>query len=197
MNSLNLEVLKRFPEASHLFHSADYIPTSEQSGEDDVMLNYPVKHLNSINCSGLSLAKLLLKAGCPVMILKNLDASHEVCNGSRGILTRYRNRVLEVKLLGGQHAGETVFIPRICNQPTEDQNPFKFTRKQFPVKLCFSMTINKSQGQTLKHVGLDLRTPVFTHGQFYVGVSRVTLVSNIKAIWEEEKEEAGTSANCT
>jgi hypothetical protein len=54
------------------------------------------------------------------------------------------------------------------------------------------MTINKSQGQTLKHMGLDLRTPVFTHGQFYVGVSRVTSVSNIKAIWEEEKEEAGS-----
>ena len=42
----------------------------------------------------------------------------------------------------------------------------------------------------MKHVGLDLRTPVFTHGQFYIGVSRVTLVSNIKAIWKEEKEEA-------
>ena len=58
------------------------------------------------------------------------------------------------------------------------------------MRLCFSMTINKSQGQTVKHVGLDLRTPIFTHEQFYVGVSRVTLVSNIKGIWEEEKEEA-------
>ena len=182
MNSLNLEVLKRFPGASHLFHSANYILTSEQSGEDDVMLNYPVEHLNSINCSELPLAKLLLKAGCPIIILKNLDASHKVCNESREILTRYRNRVLEVKLLGGQHAEETVFIPRIYNQPTKDQNSFKFIRKQFPVKLCFSMTINKSQRQTLKHVGLDLRTPVFTYGQFYVEVFRVTSVSNIKAI---------------
>ena len=119
MNSLNLEVLERFPGANHLFHSADYILTSEQN-EDDVMLNYSIEHLNSINCSGLSLAKLLLKVGCSVIILKNLDAPHEVCNRSRGILTRYRNRVLEVKLLNGQHAGETVFISRICNQPTED-----------------------------------------------------------------------------
>jgi ATP-dependent exoDNAse (exonuclease V) alpha subunit len=54
------------------------------------------------------------------------------------------------------------------------------------------MTINKSQGQTVKHVGLDLRSPVFTHGQFYVGVSRVTSVANIKAIWKEEMEEAKT-----
>jgi ATP-dependent exoDNAse (exonuclease V) alpha subunit len=54
------------------------------------------------------------------------------------------------------------------------------------------MTINKSQGQSVKHVGLDLRTPVFAHGQFYVAVSRVTSVHNIKVIWESEKEEAMT-----
>ena len=46
------------------------------------------------------------------------------------------------------------------------------------------MTINKAQGQSLEHVGLDLHTPVFTHGQFYVAISRVTSVHNIKAIWD-------------
>jgi ATP-dependent exoDNAse (exonuclease V) alpha subunit len=50
--------------------------------------------------------------------------------------------------------------------------------------------INKSQGQIVKHVRLDLRRPVFTYGQFYVGVSRVTSKLNIKAIWEPNKEEA-------
>ena len=68
----------------------------------------------------------------------------------------------------------------------------KFSRRQFPVQLCFAMTINKSQGQSVKNVGLDLRTPVFTHGQFYVGVSRVTSVQNIKVIWTESVEEAVT-----
>jgi ATP-dependent DNA helicase PIF1 len=52
------------------------------------------------------------------------------------------------------------------------------------------MTFNKSQGQSVKHVRLDLRRPVFSHGQFYVGVSRVTSVSNIKVIWEERIREA-------
>ena len=36
------------------------------------------------------------------------------------------------------------------------------------------MTINKSQGQSFEAVGVDLRSPVFTHGQFYVATSRVT-----------------------
>jgi ATP-dependent exoDNAse (exonuclease V) alpha subunit len=115
-----------------------------------------------------------------------------VCNGSRGILRQWGHKVLEVELLTGQHAGSRVFIPRIANQPTEEQVAFKFTRKQFPVWLCFSMTINKSQGQSVKHVGLDLRSPVFTHGQFYVGVSRVTSWQNIKVIWDEREGEAKT-----
>jgi ATP-dependent exoDNAse (exonuclease V) alpha subunit len=54
------------------------------------------------------------------------------------------------------------------------------------------MTINKSQGQSVKHVGLDLRSPVFTHGQFYVAVSRVTSWENIKAIWDEKEADGKT-----
>ena len=150
--------------------------------------------MRSTALSGLPLAKLELKIGCPVMILRNLDAAHGVCNGSRGILTHWANRVLEVQLLTGEHAGKKVFIPRISNQPTEDQVAFKFTRKQFPVRLCFAMTINKSQGQSVEHVGLDLRSPVFTHGQFYVGVSRVRSRYNIKVI-SDEKEEEGRTKN--
>jgi len=192
VNELNETVLERFPGVAQTFYSIDFIPNSEQLGEGDPLLNYPVEYLNQINCATLPLAKLELKIGCPVMVLKNLDAANGVCNGSRGILTRYSNRVLEIRLLTGEHAGETVFIPRVANQPGEDENAFKFTRRQFPIRVCFSMTINKSQGQSVKFVGLDLRSPVFTHGQFYVAVSRVTSVRNIKAIWPEALEEAKT-----
>jgi hypothetical protein len=209
VDSLNEAILQRFPGDIHTFHSADFIPNSEQTGKGDPMLNYPVEYLNKINCFGMLLAKLELKVGCPVIMLKNLDAAHGVCNGSRRILTNCRNRVLEVKLLTEHHAGDKVFIPRIYNQPSDNQNALKFTRKQFPVCLRFSMTVNKSQGQSVKHVGLDLRSPVFTHGRghlcshmgvvacvhtwaFYVAVSRVTSVGNIKAIEGEEEKERKT-----
>ena len=75
-------------------------------------------------------------------------------------------------------------VPRLKLSPSETQVPFEFERRQFPLRLCFAIMINKAQGQSRQHVGLDLWTPVFSHGQFYVAVSRVTSVHNIKAIWD-------------
>ena len=53
------------------------------------------------------------------------------------------------------------------------QLPIEFKRLQFPLRLGFAMSINKSQGQTIKIVGLHLQEHCFMHGQFYVGCSRV------------------------
>jgi ATP-dependent DNA helicase PIF1 len=74
--------------------------------------------------------------------------------------------ILECKLLTGEMEGETVFIPKI--KLSSKNFPFTLHRKQFPVKPCFAMTINKSQGQTIENVGIDLTDPVFSHGQVYV-----------------------------
>ena len=57
--------------------------------------------------------------------------------------------------------------------------PFTFRRRQFPIRLAFEMSINKSQGQSLNHVGIYLPTPVFAHGQLYVALSRATDFRNI------------------
>ena len=91
------------------------------------------------------------------------------------------NRVIELRLLGGDHAGNQVFIPRINIYPTDAQISFQLT-----LRLAFSMSVNKSQGQSLQYVGLDFRSSVFTHGQFYVAVSRATSVHRIKMIWDSK-----------
>jgi ATP-dependent exoDNAse (exonuclease V) alpha subunit len=44
------------------------------------------------------------------------------------------------------------------------------------------MTINKAQGQTLERVGVYLPSPVFTHGQLYVALSRCGFRSAVKVL---------------
>ena len=61
--------------------------------------------------------------------------------------------------------------------------PFELTQRQFPIRVCFAMTVNKPQGQSLNLVGVDLRTSSFSHGQFYVALSRVTDVSKLALLF--------------
>ena len=53
------------------------------------------------------------------------------------------------------------------------------------------MSINKAQGQTLKRVGLYLPNPVFSHGQLYVALSRVSRPENITIFIDGTKDTHG------
>ena len=55
-----------------------------------------------------------------------------------------------------------------------------------------ALGMNQAQGQSLQHVGLDFRSAVFTHGQFYVAMSRATSIHRVKTIWESNKQEPQT-----
>ena len=79
-------------------------------------------------------------------------------------------------------------IPRIKLYSNPKETIISFLRLQFPVRIAFSMTINKSQGQTLDSIGLYLPSPVFTHGQLYVALSRVRKPSSLKIMIGKNSE---------
>ena len=61
--------------------------------------------------------------------------------------------------------------------PPDSLIPLKYL--QFPIRLAFAKTVNKSQGQTMTIYGLDLENPCFSHGQLYVACTRVGKTSNL------------------
>ena len=82
----------------------------------------------------------------------------------------------------GLHVGDTIYIPRIELLAKKGNAPFVLRRRQFPIRVCYAMTINKSQGQTLSGVGIYLKGPVFPHGRPYVAVSRVLTRASLKIL---------------
>ncbi|CAH9100410.1 unnamed protein product [Cuscuta epithymum] len=150
--------------------------------------------LNGIKASGVPNHQLHLKVGTPVMLMRNIDHSQGLCNGTRMVITRLGNHILEAKVLTGISAGQKVLIPRMSLTPSDVRLPFKFQRRQFPIIVSYAMTINKSQGQSLSKVGLFLRKPVFSHGQLYVALSRVTDPRGLKILICDKE---GRSTNIT
>ena len=117
----------------------------------------PTEYLNTINLSGLPRHSITIKIGCPIILLRNLDRTAGLCNGTRLIITAFGKRVIEAKILSGIRRGKSAFIPwiSICTASLPGL-PFTLRRYQFPIRVAFSMSINKSQGQSLLHVVFSL-----------------------------------------
>jgi len=169
VDTLNEATLQRLPTEEKTYHSADEAFEDGRNPDNSV----PQEYLNSIAISRMPLHLTTLKVGSVVILLRNLDYSGGLCNGTRMIIVDLGQHIIRGKILTEQHRGELAFIPRIAlDTATSSGLPFTLRRRQFPVRLAFAMTINKSQGQSLKVVGIHLHTPVFSHGQLYVAISR-------------------------
>ncbi|XP_071727910.1 uncharacterized protein [Rutidosis leptorrhynchoides] len=119
---------------------------------------YNTDFLNSIEVGGLPKHNLRLKVGVPVMLLRNVDQAGGLRNGTRLQVIELGERMIKAKILTGSNMRMITAISRMLIVPTDKRIPFKFQRRQYPLSVCFTMTINKSQGQSLEHVGLFLPT---------------------------------------
>ena len=142
---------------------------------------------------------LNLKVGDVCIILRTLRLQETVAT----------NTMVKILPLGPDSSGKTLKIQVLNSSRTfllprirfkcklRFNTSYTLHRIQFPLRLAYSLTFNKSQGQTLDKVVMDLRMPVFSHGLLYVGNSRVQSSNDLLYLLKEEDitDTVPTTAN--
>jgi ATP-dependent DNA helicase PIF1 len=114
--------------------------------------------------------RLTLKRGDLCFVMRTLNRKEKLANNTRvEVLEIYR---YSIKVRTLDEYPKEFLIPRIKFNIKLKFGGFILTRTQFPLRLAYAMTKNKSQGQTIRYTLNDIRHPPFSHGHLYVSMSR-------------------------
>ena len=169
--ALNEHILKMIRSDNDYRVSIDAPVTQKEENQ----IHIPPEFMKTLTPPGMPQHTLNIKVGAVYMLLRNMNVKLGLCNGSRLVVLKIFKHSLLCELIPASPTTESplqFLLPRITSTPTGNY-PFAFARHQFPIRPAFAVTINKSQGSTYNKVGIDLTTPIFSHGQLYVALSRV------------------------
>jgi len=109
---------------------------------------------------------LKLRKGCRVLLIKNLDVSLGLVNGSIGTVKDFINNKVVVEFDNGvtEHIGKIEWELEMDNS--------KIVATQIPFMLAYSITIHRCQGLSIDKAILDL-ADCFCNHMVYVALSRV------------------------
>ena len=142
--------------------------------------------LNEFNTNGIPHHILTLKVGDICLVLRALMCDNLPTN-ARVIILAISPYVIKVQTLAD--SPRVVLIPRIRFKFSLQYGlSYKMIRTQFPLRLAYCMTYNKSQSQTLDRVLLDCVNEPFSHGHLYVALSRVRQYDNIRLFMNEDTQ---------
>lgn len=81
VDTINEHMCSLMPGTPVDYYSCDSVCKSKEDADMNERL-YTTEFLNTISSSGLPQHKLSLKVGCPIMLLRNIDQSAGLCNGT-------------------------------------------------------------------------------------------------------------------
>ena len=110
--------------------------------------------LQAADVPGVPSHNLRLKVGCVVMFMRNVNFDTGIVNGEEGVVRAISIRIVDVEVIAPD--SPLIKIPRILFEVQVGSKGITFHCRQFPLRVCYAVTVNKSQGQTLSKVGLDL-----------------------------------------
>ncbi|CAI9297704.1 unnamed protein product [Lactuca saligna] len=165
---------------------------TEDSFEESV---YSPDVLNAFKAFGIPNHKLIVKKDVPIMLFCNIDQTRGLCNGTRLQIVRLGRHVIEAQIISGRFFNETTYIPRMKLTPSDLKILFRFQRMQFPIAVCFAMTINKSQRQSLSNVGFAVLSIDFLILKLSVPEERgLQMMKKLDIIWADLIHEAPKSS---
>ena len=104
-------------------------------------------------------------------------------------------RCLSVRyIFVGTNKGRRIFLPRIPHHNRHDELPF--VRRPLPVRLAFSVTVNKGQGQENEGVWHLKVSSVLTYHQLYSGIFRRQWDSGTAAAYSNECIHTAQQCEC-
>ena len=176
VNEVNHVMTDRLPGDVKIYKSIDNV------GDDDDARAFPTEFLNSLHLSGMADHELRLKVNSVVILLRNIDLHSGHSNGSRYFVKELGKFRLTLEKLEPKGDGNDILIlPRMPMSSTSTTKlPFVLNRLQFPIKVAFAITVNRSQSQSFgDKLGLILPKSIWVHGQLYVMFSRTGNSRNI------------------
>jgi len=166
----------------HTLCSVDHL--CEVDDPNDVLKNMLTEDvLHNFNNAGCPPHVLQLKVNDICILLRNLDKAAGLTNNRRVQVLEITGCVIKVQTLGEHQSIH--YIPRIrfkFRLPYEQS--YQLSRKQYPLRLAYAISINKAQGQELQRVVCDFRISPFSHGHAYVALTRVRHYSHIAILYD-------------
>lgn len=127
-------------------------------------------------------SELQLRVGAQVMLLCNMDVENGLVNGSRGVVTEFRDfEGSMIPVIRFSKTGTEIVI-HVYKWEYKIEGAGSVFYTQIPLQLAWAITIHKAQGLSLDCVEMALDNSVFERGQAYVALSRVTSLEGLRLL---------------